>query len=266
MVGKDYVQHGSESFRIEVNELIQYPGLLDDEFDQEPCASIEDERFDQIYPSKVQKLSWQHWTPVSVAVEAAKLLVTGPRTRVLDIGCGAGKFCLIGAALTDGHFTGIEQRSHLAKAARQAALDQGIYNVEIIHGNVTSVSFSNYDAFYLFNPFEENMFERQKIDGAVPLSATLYTKYTRYVAAELRAKPIGTLVVNYAGYSHEVPGCYKCQLSGFAGRLKLWVKVREPVPEDERLDTLFYRRGRAPIFSNSNEMAYGRRGSRAQRI
>ncbi len=225
----------------------------------EPCCSTDDERFDQIYPPRVRKLSSQHWTPVAVASAAAKLLVSKPGTRVLDIGCGPGKFCLIGSLLTDGHFTGIEQRSHLAKAARQAALDQGIYNVEIIHGNVTSVSFSNYDAFYLFNPFEENMFERQKIDGAVPLAVILYKKYTRYVAAELRAKPIGTRVVDYAGYSHEVPSCYHCQLSGFACRLKLWVKVREPVPEDERLDTLFYRRGRAPTRSNSNEMAYERR-------
>ncbi|MFZ3377753.1 MAG: class I SAM-dependent methyltransferase [Chthoniobacterales bacterium] len=231
----------------------------------EPCRSTDDERFDQIYPPRVRKLSWRHWTPVAVASEAAKLLVTKPGTRVLDIGCGPGKFCLIGALLTDGHFTGIEQRSHLAKAARQAALNQEIYNVEIIHGNVTSVSFSNYDAFYLFNPFEENMFERQKIDGAVALSATLYKKYTRYVAAELRAKPIGTRVATYAGCSHEVPTCYHCQLSGFAGRLKLWVKVREPVPDDERFDTLLYRTGRVPtnrFFSNANE----RRGSRAQRI
>ena len=203
---------------------------------------------------------------MAVASAAAKLLVSKPGTWVLDIGCGPGKFCLIGSLLTDGHFTGIEQRSHLAKAARQAALDQGIYNVEIIHSNVTRVSFSNYDAFYLFNPFEENMFERQKIDGAVPLSATLYKKYTRYVAAELRAKPIGTRVATYAGHSHEVPSCYNCQLSGFAGSLKLWVKVREPVPEDERLDALFYRRGRAPTRSNSNEVAYERRGSRARRI
>jgi len=204
----------------------------------EPCCSTDDERFDQIYPPRVRKLSSQHWTPVAVASAAAKLLVRKPGTRVLDIGCGPGKFCLIGSLLTDGHFTGIEQRSHLARAARQAALDQEIYNVEIIHGNVTSVPFSNYDAFYLFNPFEENMFKRQKIDGAVPLSATLYKKYTRYVAAELRAKPIGTRVVNYAGNSHEVPNCYDCQLSSFGERLKLWVKVREVTPDGGQFGTI----------------------------
>src|SRR5712692_7080470 len=192
--------------------------------EDEPCCSTDDERFDQIYPPRVRKLSSMHWTPVAVAAAAAKLLVRKPGTRVLDIGCGPGKFCLIGSLLTDGYFTGIEQRGHLARAARQAVLDQGIYNVEIIHSNVTSVSFSNYDAFYLFNPFEENMFERQKIDGAVPLAATLYKKYTRYVAAELGAKPIKTRVATYAGYSHEVPSCYNCQFSKFAGRLKLWIK------------------------------------------
>ena len=203
--------------------------------EDEPCCSSDDERFDQIYPPQVRKLSSRHWTPIAVASEGAKLLVARPGTRVLDVGCGPGKFCLIGAVLTDGHFTGVEQRSHLVKAARQAALDHGIDNIEIIHGNVTSVSFSNYDAFYLFNPFEENMRERQKIDGAVPLSPTLYKKYTRYVAAELRAKPIGTRVVTYTGRSHEVPSCYHCKLSGFSGRLKLWVKVRDAIRGDAQI-------------------------------
>ena len=175
-----------ESFPIEGKELIKYPSLLDEEFFDEPCGSIEDERFDQIYPSKVQKLSWRHWTPVSVAVEAAKLLVTGPRTRVLDVGCGPGKFCLVAAALTDARFTGIEQRSDLVAIARRAALKHRLTNVEIIHGNVTDFSFASFDAFYLYNPFEENMFQRQKIDSSVPLSTALFTKIYR-----LCGRPVG---------------------------------------------------------------------------
>lgn len=217
-----------------MNELIQYPGLLDDEFDEEPCASIEDERFDQIYPSKVQKLSWQHWTPVSVAVEAAKLLVTGPRTRVLDVGCGPGKFCLVAAALTDARFTGIEQRSDLVAIARRAALKHRATNVEIIHGNVIDFAFAGYDAFYLFNPFEENMFLRQKIDSSVLLSKALFKKYTRYVAVQLGNRPIGTRVVTYAGYADEIPACYDCEQALFGDDLKLWIKTRDYAPENER--------------------------------
>ena len=91
--------------------------IEEDFADQDP-RSIEDEKFDQIYPARIRKLSALQWTPVRVAAEAAKLLATVPGTRVLDIGCGPGKFCLIAAALTDGHFTGIEQRLDLATAAR----------------------------------------------------------------------------------------------------------------------------------------------------
>src|SRR4029453_17335602 len=104
----------------------------EDDFEDQDPRSIEDEKFAQIYPARIRKLSALQWTPVRVAAEAAKLLVTVPDTRVLDIGCGPGKFCLVGAALTDGHFTGIEQRVDLATAARKAAASLRADNVEII--------------------------------------------------------------------------------------------------------------------------------------
>ena len=112
----------------------------EDDFEDQDPRSVEDEKFDQIYPARIRKLSPLQWTPVRVATEAAKLLVTAPGTRVLDIGCGPGKFCLVGAALTHGHFTGIEQRADLATAARKAAATLQVANVEIIHGNVMEIA------------------------------------------------------------------------------------------------------------------------------
>ena len=166
---------------------------------------------------------------------------------MLDIGCGPGKFCLIAAALTDGHFTGIEQRADLVKAARHAVLKERRQNVEIIQGNVTDISFSKYDAFYLYNPFEENMSENQSIDRCIPLSADLYVKYVKYVAAELSAKPLGTVVVTYAGSALEVPSCYDCELSAFGRDLKLWIKVREAMPEDAPFGAIRHCRRRVAI-------------------
>jgi SAM-dependent methyltransferase len=235
-----------KDFPIEGKELIKYPSLLAEEFFDEPCGSIEDERFDQIYPSKVRELSWRHWTPVSVAVEAAKLLVTAPRTRVLDIGCGPGKFCLVAAALTNARFTGIEQRSDLAAIARRAALKHRLTNVEIIHGNVTDFSFASFDAFYLYNPFEENMFQQQKIDSSIPLSTALFTKYTGYVAVQLGNRPIGTRVVTYAGCAGEIPACYDCKQTLIGDDLKLWIKTCEYAPERSDTCESIY-----DVFSNS---------------
>ncbi len=205
-----------------------------EEFDQDLAAeeirSIEDEKFDQIYPARLRMLSSLQWTPVRMAGQAARLLVTAPGTRVLDIGCGPGKFCLVGAALSEAHFTGIEQRADLAAAARAAAEALRLSNVEIIHGNILDISFANYDAFYLYNPFEENMFRGHRIDSAVPLSPELFERYIRHVAAQFGARPLGTRVVTYSGYADEIPACYDCESTFFHDDLKLWTKRREYDP------------------------------------
>ena len=189
--------------------------------------SIEDEKFDLIYPAQIRKLSSVFWTPVAVAAAAAKLLVTAPHTRVLDIGCGPGKFCLVAACLMDGRFAGVEQRSDLLAAARQAASDLHLTDVELLYGNVMDVDFTDYDAFYLFNPFEENICTGHKIDRAVSLSPALFKRYTSHVAAQLGAKPISTRVVTYMGYADEIPSCYDCDSTLFGDDLKLWIKNRE---------------------------------------
>jgi len=207
--------------------------------------SIEDEKFDLIYPGQIRELSSIFWTPVAVAAEAAKLLATAPtcsavglakaRPRVLDIGSGAGKFCLLAASLTDGRFTGVEHRSDLVAAGRQAASDLGVTNVGFVQGNVLDVDFAEYDAFYLFNPFEENMHYGHKIDSAVRLSPTLFKTYTSHVSAQLGARPIGTPVVTYMGYADDIPACYSCEEALFGDDLKLWIKQREYEPDIERL-------------------------------
>ena len=163
------------------------------------------------------------------------MLVTRPRARVLDIGCGPGKFCLVGSAVTDGQFTGVEQRGELVLVAREAAAKLQMERVEFLHANITDVAFNGYGAFYIFNPFEENLFQGRKIGSDVPLSPTLFKRYARYVAKELGGRPIGTRVVTYMGYGDEVPSCYTCESARFDEDLKLWIKTREYDPDLEQL-------------------------------
>ena len=203
------------------------------EFEDSTPFSIEDEKFDLIYPARIRKLSPIFWTPVAVAAEAAKWLATATGLRVLDIGCGPGKFCLLAASLTNGRFTGVEQRSDLVAAARQAASNLQLAGIEFIHGNVLEVDFADYNAFYLFNPFEENMFQGNKIDRAVPLSPELFKKYTSHVSAQLGVRPIGTRVATYLGYADDIPSCYTCESTRFGDDLKLWIKQREYDPDLE---------------------------------
>ena len=58
---------------------------------------IEDDDFDEIYPDEIRPMAFTHFTPVEMAIKAAKFLVQKTGTRVLDIGSGAGKFCMIGS-------------------------------------------------------------------------------------------------------------------------------------------------------------------------
>lgn len=188
--------------------------------------TLEDNRFDLAYPPEIRTLSAVHWTPAVIARQAAEFLVREPGTRVLDVGCGPGKFCIVGALATDGRFTGIEQRSHLCDAARSIIGQAKIPNAEIIHGNLTEIEFSDFDAFYLFNPFEENLETTLKIDSSVALSSELYERYTEHVARQLALAPLGTRVATYCGVCEEVPLGYECVSASPDYGLKFWQKTK----------------------------------------
>ncbi|CAN5515515.1 hypothetical protein BH20VER1_BH20VER1_14380 [soil metagenome] len=198
-------------------------------------TDVEDEKFDLIYPEKIRRLSAIFWTPVRIAAVAAKLLVVKPETRVLDVGCGAGKFCLLGAQLTEGRFTGVEQRLHLVETARHAAAKLQLDGVEFLHRNVLELSFADYEAFYIFNPFDENFYSSHRIDQQVALAPELFRRYSAYVADQLGERPHGTRVVTYMGYADEIPSCYSCEQTAFGEDLKLWIKRREYDPSLEQL-------------------------------
>ncbi|NOS70379.1 MAG: class I SAM-dependent methyltransferase [Verrucomicrobia bacterium] len=188
--------------------------------------TLEDDRFDLVYPPEIRAVSSVHWTPVIVARRAAEFLVREPGTRVLDIGCGPGKFCIVGALMTEGRFTGVEQRQHLCDLAQSVIGQAKLPNAEIIHGNVTDIEFSNFEAFYLFNPFEENLETTMKIDATVHLSGDLYEKYTEHVARQLALAPLGTRVVTYCGTCEEVPLGYESLDSSLDYSLKFWEKTK----------------------------------------
>ncbi|WP_395745338.1 class I SAM-dependent methyltransferase [Prosthecobacter sp.] len=204
--------------------------------DGEILTALRDHEFDLNYPEHIRAQSECHWTPVDVCEMAAAWLVEKPGTRVLDIGCGPGKFCAIGAATTQGVFTGVEQRGRLVEAAREMLEHRCITGVEIVYGNITTVSFAAFDAFYLFNPFEENILPMLRIDREVEMEARLYDDYTLHVQTELERKPLGTRVVTYYGSCAEVPDCYECVKTADGGMLKLWVKTRVEVADDDVKD------------------------------
>lgn len=158
--------------------------------------SITDDDFDAIYPEKIRMLGRKHWSSVSASKLASEFLVQAPGTRVLDIGSGAGKFCMIGASNTKGHFTGVEQRLELIKLSRRISDSYRLHNVEFLHANITSINFNDYDAFYFYNSFYENIDRINRIDNSIKLDIQLYHLYSEYIVEQFASLPLGTRLVS----------------------------------------------------------------------
>ena len=145
-----------------------------------------DEQFDQLYPFSIQVLARKHWTPLSVARKAANFLASENNARILDIGSGVGKFCLAAAyCKPKAFYYGVEQRKSLINDAETARKTLRFENVSFIHGNFTQLDFRNYDHFYFFNSFYENLAGRDKIDDSIDYSGELFNYYNRYLYKQL---------------------------------------------------------------------------------
>lgn len=185
--------------------------------------NVADEAFNSIYPDPIHKFSRSHWTPIRVAKVAARFLAPTPGAKVLDIGSGAGKFCMIGSVFTEGHFTGVEQRKSLYELSSGLSQCYRLQNVKFIHTNITKVKFREYDAFYYFNSFYENIEQSKAIDYTVEVDTRLYGFYSEYMLEQLSKMPIGTRLATY--WSDEVPRGYKLRSEKFERLLKMWEKT-----------------------------------------
>src|SRR5690606_33132656 len=114
--------------------------------DESPVYCRSDKEFDAVYPLKIRKLSSRHWTPVEMAKRAANFLVNNAETRVLDIGSGVCKFCLVSAAYTQVNFTGVEQRESLVRLSQKIAKRFRIERINFVHANIKNINFKDFDS------------------------------------------------------------------------------------------------------------------------
>ncbi len=185
---------------------------------------VSDIDFDQLFPESVRAAAEFHFTPVDIALAAAEFLVQKADTHVLDIGSGAGKFCLIGAASTKGFFTGVEQRKQLVAIATELAKQYQLQNTQFINANLVSINFSSYDAFYIFNPFMEHRTPDESLDADINIDRQLYEIYSDHVRTALDNMRVGTRLATYFSYGDEVPESY-IRVGGDEDRkLRFWVK------------------------------------------
>jgi hypothetical protein len=147
---------------------------------------------------------------------------------VADLGAGAGKFCLVGAATTRATFTGLEARPGLVRVARDAARRLGLANARFVEADVLTASLAGHDAFYVCNPFAEVEAEPDEwLDPALPAP----DKYAAAaaLAARLARLPPGTRVAVHCGLGVPMPAGFSLVSSAPVGRLgaplECWVRM-----------------------------------------
>lgn len=192
---------------------------------------VRDSAFDTLYPPAVRLLSQRFWTPVGIARRASQLFAELGVRRVLDVGSGAGKFCLVaGAVSSELSFHGVEQRESLVDSARALGARLGIANAHFSVGDVMEQCWSAFDGFYFFNPFGENIHpSEERIDSSVELSDERYEHEVELAEQRLAAAAVDSVVITYHGFGGRIPGAYELAVVERIGSdwLRVWVKRRE---------------------------------------
>lgn len=180
--------------------------------------------FSKQLPLYLQQRSKRFLTPISIAQMATEWLTEDGKKRILDIGAGVGKFCIAGAMYSDSHFFGIEYRPSLAKIANELIIKYELDNAIIQCGDVTEIDFNDFDAFYMYNPFFENLVPTLRLNNEVELMMSLYTYYYKHTEKKLNNIKSGSRLVTYHGNNFEIPSTFKKVKEGVDGYLKLWIK------------------------------------------
>ena len=193
--------------------------------------NMTDGQIDALLPPVMRLVSPMYWTPVRVARRAAQIFDDLEVTRVLDVGSGPGKFCVVaGARVPRISFVGIEHRTHLVAAARSLAAKVGTANVTFEHGDATNLPDTGFDGFYVFNSFAENGFSaHNQLDQTVELSRVRLVGDVMRVERWLATRPVGTVLLTYHGLGGPIPSSYECVHVEAAGTawLRAWQKGRD---------------------------------------
>jgi SAM-dependent methyltransferase len=191
----------------------------------------EDDLFDHQLPRRIQMKSSIHFTPVAVARYAARLLAPRPGMRVLDVGAGPGKFCVVAAhEVPSCTFVGVELRPHLVRLAKKLAMRLGVENVAFLEGDALDLDWSDYDAFYFYNPFAEQLHDTTFVlDRTLSFEPSKFLEYVCGVRQRLASARTGTRIVTYHSFGAPAPFGYDLVASHPIGTdcLELWIKTRD---------------------------------------
>jgi SAM-dependent methyltransferase len=164
-----------------------------------------DRAFDQLLPEHLRQLSHQHWTPVDVAIRATTLLCPTNGTRVLDVGSGIGKLCVVGALSSTGMWCGVEQHAALVDTARGLACALGVAErTMFLHGDAFALDWREFDAIYLYNPFAVPLFDAEQGQHALDFHMQVARVQDRLATLREHAR-----VVTLHGFGGAMPASYE---------------------------------------------------------
>lgn len=173
-------------------------------------------------------------------MRAAEWLAPAGGETVLDVGAGAGKFCLIAAhARRSAAFVGVELRAQLVAVATRLAAEWRLPNIGFIHGDAFTLDWDEFDGFYFFNPFAEQLYRRVlAIDDELELEEANYARYIAQTLARLAIARCGTRVVTYHGFGAELPSGYELADREAVGsdHLELWIQTARTTRPYRRVD------------------------------
>ena len=167
-----------------------------------------DRAFDRLVPKELRYLSKVHWTPIDVAIRATTLIRPTKRTRVLDVGSGIGKLCVVGAVSSEGMWCGVEQHAALVDVSRKLSLALGVAErTNFIHDDAFAIDWRDFDAIYLYNPFEFPLFPNTIIDRRqreLDLQVQVVRVQDRLASLRARAR-----VITFHGFGGVMPPSYE---------------------------------------------------------
>ncbi len=170
-----------------------------------------------------------HWSPAEACVRAAQLLAPRAKDRVLDVGSGVGKFCVLASLVAKGEFVGVELREPLVRQSEAVAAHFGAARARFIHADALAHDWSPYQALYFYNPFAELRFDlTRRLDGSVKYDPGRHQQAVATAREKLLAMPFGTRVVLHHGLGGPMPHGYLLEAEEELeeGALQLWVKRR----------------------------------------
>lgn len=223
-----------DSTKAEISQLFQKkftdPPRLASEIIQKikNGEAVDDREFDSIFPPYYGVVSSVHWSPIEVARQIAEWLGEKPTLRLVDIGCGVGKLCLLLRLLTHHQIHGIEQRENFVTIAREIIETNGFFDVSVKHLNMLDLEWSKFDVYYLYNPFQEHQIGSGigVIEPNIDLDLKYFAQYTSEVFRQLSWAEKGKLLISFHGFGGRMPSSWKIRASKNIenGQLELWEK------------------------------------------